>query len=269
MSIEAPGMRRNGSLYLVLEVLGGLLLLFIIAPLIGLFFMTPLSDVGDTIANRDVRASVWLTLWTSMMATLVVAVGAIPLGYVLARRDFPLKGLLSAVLDIPIVIPHSAAGIALLGILSKDAFIGRAADAVGIQFVGNTLGIMVAMAFVSVPFLINSCREGFAQVPRRLEGAALNLGASPARVFFTISIPLARRSILTGLVLMWGRGMSEFGAVMIMAYRPMVTPILIWEWYTAYGLSYARPLALIFIVICLGVFILLRMIAGRDYHVKG
>lgn len=266
MEFEKHRPTQGGALKLILEILGGCLLLFILAPLVGLALNTSSEEIADTLANREVRESIWLTLWTAMGATLIMALGAIPLGYVLARRAIPLKGLITAILDIPIVIPHSAAGIALLGILSKDAFIGRTADSVGIHFIGHNAGIMAAMAFVSVPFLINACREGFASVPMRLEGAALNLGASPARVFFTISVPLARRSIVTGLVLMWGRGMSEFGAVMIIAYRPMVTPVLIWEWYSAYGLAYARPLALIFIVICLAVFILLRLIAGRDYH---
>ncbi|MEA1876422.1 MAG: ABC transporter permease subunit, partial [Bacteroidota bacterium] len=131
----------------------------------------------------------------------------------------------------------------------------------GLTLVGNPAGIAVAMAFVSIPFLLNAARDGFAAVPERLEKAALNLGASPARVFFMISLPMAARSIVSGLILMFARGMSEFGAVVIVAYHPMTTPVLIYERFGAFGLSYARPISVVFILVCLVFFIALRLIA--------
>jgi len=130
-----------------------------------------------------------------------------------------------------------------------------------LNLVGHPIGIALAMAFVSIPFMINSARDGFEAVPVRLEKAALTLGASPLRVFFTISLPLAWRSILSGFVLMFGRGMSEFGAVVIVAYHPMITPVLIWERFSAFGLSYARPVSVLFIIICLLFFIGLRFLS--------
>ena len=96
----------------------------------------------------------------------------------------------------------------------------------------------------------------------------MNLGASPARAFFTVALPLAWRPILSGLVLMWARGMSEFGAVVIVAYHPMIAPVMIYERFTAFGLRYARPVAALFIVVCLVVFVLLRLLAGRERHDK-
>jgi molybdate/tungstate transport system permease protein len=163
-------------------------------------------------------------------------------------------------IDLPVVIPHSAAGIALLGFISRDTIVGRAAGWLGIELVGHPAGIAIAMAFVSIPFLINAARDGFISVPRRYEYAAMNLGASPAHVFFTISLPLAWRHIVSGLVLMFGRGMSEFGAVVIIAYHPMITPVLIYERFTQFGLKYAQPVSAIFIAICLLFFVLFRML---------
>jgi len=255
--------QKAEPIYLVFHVLGGLVLLFVVAPLLGLVLQSSVGELVETAGDREVQSSIWLTLWVSMAATLFVSIGAIPLAYILARRDFPFKGLVLAVIDIPIVIPHSAAGIALLGVLSRESFAGGIADRIGLSFVDTRAGIMAAMAFVSMPYLINAAREGFAAVPQRLENAAFNLGASGSRVFFTVSLPLARRSILSGLVLMWGRGMSEFGAVMIIAYHPMVTPILLWERFGAFGLSNARPVAILFIGVCLLVFLLLRLLARR------
>jgi molybdate/tungstate transport system permease protein len=134
-------------------------------------------------------------------------------------------------------------------------------SAIGLNFIGNPAGIAVAMAFVSIPYLINAARDGFAGVPERTEKAALTLGASPSRVFFTISLPLAWRNVVSGLILMFARGMSEFGAVIVVAYHPMITPVLIYERFGSFGLKYARPVAVLFILISLSLFIVLRMLA--------
>ena len=226
------------------------------------FKCTP-EQIVSTVRETEVQGSIWLTLFSSMAATLLFAFAAIPFAYLLARKQFPLKEFINGVIDIPIVIPHSAAGIALLGIIAPDTLLGRIGEALGFKFMGGYAGIMFGMAFVSLPFLINAARDGFAAVPERLEKAALNLGASPLRVFFTISIPLAWRAILSGLILMWARGMSEFGAVIIIAYHPMITPILIYERFGAFGLKYARPVSVLFIAICLMFFVCMRIIATR------
>ena len=248
---------------LVFAVLGGIVLLFIIAPLVSMCLNCSVPELVETAKDDEVRSSIWLTLWTSMVATVIFAVAAVPFAYLLARKDFPLKGLVAGIIDLPIVIPHSAAGIALLGVLSRNTLLGQAAAKVGLRFVGSSAGIMAAMAFVSVPFLINSARDGFLAVPVRLEKAALSLGASPLRMFLTISVPLAARPIMSGFVLMWARGMSEFGAVLIIAYHPMITPVLIYERFGAFGLKYARPVAVIFIAVCLVFFVILRLLAGE------
>ena len=236
-------------------------MLFIVAPLAGLFFSTSPASIIETSAEQEVQRSIWLTLLTSMGATLCFAVAAIPLAYLLARREFRFKRLVLGIIDLPIVIPHSAAGIAILGFISRDSLVGKFASLFGLNLVGNPVGISLAMAFVSVPFLLNAARDGFSGVPARLEKAALNLGASPIRVFFTISLPLAWRNIVSGLIMMFARGMSEFGAVVIIAYHPMITPILIYERFGAFGLKYAKPVSVIFIIVALIFFIALRLLS--------
>ncbi|NIA15731.1 MAG: ABC transporter permease subunit [Nitrospiraceae bacterium] len=228
---------------------------------------TSFPELAETARDPEVRQSIGLTLWTSMAATLLLSVAAIPFAWLLARKDFPLKHLVSAIVDVPVVIPHPAAGIALLGILSRDSFAGRTAERFGIEFVGGPAGIVVAMAFVSLPFLINAARDGFAAVPERIERAALNLGASPTRVFFTVSLPLAWRGIVSGLVMMWARGLSEFGAVVVIAYHPIVTPVLIYERFGAFGLKYAQPISVLFILVCLAFFVVIRILTRRQDHV--
>lgn len=253
-------LRNYSKFSLLFSFLGGLVLLFILAPLVNITFHTSINSVFRTVNDQEVVSSIWLTLWASMAGTLVLGLGAIPLAYVLARKNFKLKRLVSGIIDLPVVIPHSAAGIAILGVISRDSLIGKSASFLGFDLVGHPFGIIIAMAFVSIPFLINAARDGFEQIPQRLEIAALNLGASPARVFFHIALPLAWRNIVSGMILMFARGMSEFGAVVIIAYHPMITPVLIFERFGAFGLEYARPVSILFIGICLVFFILMRLL---------
>jgi len=259
---------KTDWLELVFAALGGAVLLLIVAPLAGMLLNCSSTELAETAADREVTASIVLTLWTAMASTFICALAAVPFAYLLARKDFPFKRLVTAIVDLPIVIPHSAAGIAVLGVVARDTLVGTAADKLGLRFVDSPAGIMAAMAFVSIPFLINSARDGFYAVPERLEKAALNLGASPTRVFLTISVPLAWRAILSGFILMWARGMSEFGAVIIVAYHPMVAPILIYERFGSFGLKYARPVAVLFILVCLVLFIALRLLSRQKENAE-
>lgn len=257
-------MKRYTPFQLIITLAAALILLFLVAPLAGMFVSTSLSDLFETAKDTEVQQSIKLTLWVSLAATIIFSLAAIPLAYLLARKSFPFKSIVSGIIDLPVVIPHSAAGIAILGFVSRDSVLGQMGSAIGLNFVGHPAGIAIAMAFVSLPFLVNAARDGFSGVPVRLEKAALTLGASPARVFFTISLPLAWRSIVSGLILMFARGMSEFGAVIMVAYHPMITPILIYERFGAFGLKYARPVSVLFIMISLAVFIALRMLARNN-----
>lgn len=242
-------------------LLSALVLLFIVAPIAGMALRTGKSEFFATLADTVVRESVWFTLRISFLTTLFFAFGAIPLAWIMARKQFPGKKIVQGIIDLPVVIPHTAAGIALLGLISRDGLVGKAAGAVGLNLINNPIGTAIAMAFVSLPFLINSARDGFASVPEKLEKAALSLGAGRSRVFFSISVPLAWRSIVSGFVMMFARGMSEFGAVVIVAYHPMTTPVMIYERFSSFGLSYARPLSLLFVLVALVIFVLFRTIS--------
>lgn len=261
-------MLQNRTLNLIFLFLSGLVLLFIVAPLLGMFLQTSGTQYINTVTDPEVMRSIRLTLLASLWGALIFGVAAIPLAYLLARKNFRGKAIINGLVDLPVVIPHSAAGIAILGVVSRGTWLGQAGEAAGLQFVGGVAGIVLAMAFVSIPFLINAARDGFAAVPEKLEKAALNLGASPWRVFFTISLPLAKKSIITGLIMMWARGLSEFGAVIIIAYHPMITPVLIWERFTSFGLAHARPIAAVFVIVCLAIFVLMRSLSKDPLHAR-
>lgn len=257
------GVNNFSTFHLVLTLLGAFILLFIVAPLLGMIISTPFKAITATAADSQVLKSIWLSIWVAMATSLLFAIPAIPLAYILARYNFPLKNLINGIIDLPVVIPHSVVGIALLGFIAGDGLLGKTFEAFGVKLLGTPLAIALAMAFVSLPFLINSARDGFLQIPERFEQAALVLGASPSQVFFTISLPLAWRNIVTGLVMMFARGMSEFGAVVIIAYHPMVASVMIYDRLTAFGLKYAQPAALLFLSVSLVVFILLRFFSQK------
>jgi molybdate/tungstate transport system permease protein len=241
---------------LVVVLLGSSLVLFVVAPLISLILATTPSDLASTAADKEVTDSIRLTLLAAFFATVVSALAGIPLAWLLARKDFFARPVVLAMIDLPIIIPHSAAGIALLTVIGRQSLL---AGVLGKSLVGTTAGISVAMAFVSIPFLVNAARDAFSAVPEKLEKAARTLGASPLRVFCTVSLPLAGRGIVSGLILMWARGISEFGAVVIIAYHPMTTPVMIFQRFNDYGLAYARSVAVLLIFICVAIFVVLRL----------
>ncbi len=260
--------RRPDTISLIFMLAGGLILLFIIAPLAGMFLHTPASSISETLHDSEVTHSIALTLGCAMGATLIFSLGIVPLAYLMARHEFRGKRIIQGVVDLPVVIPHSAAGIALLGVFSTQGLPGRAADAMGMSFVGTSAGIIIAMAFVSLPFLFNAARDSFEAVDKRLEYAARNLGASSPQTFFRVSLPLAQNGIISGMIMMFARGMSEFGAVVIIAYYPMVTPVMIYDKFASFGLSASRPVALIFICIALIFFIIIRLLTRKSYAVR-
>ena len=246
---------------IVITGLSGILVLIVVIPLAKMILTADPAVLRSTISDPEVIGSILLTLRAALWATLACMVFGIPLAYVLARWSFPGKTIVQGIIDLPVMIPHTAAGIALLMVYGRAFFLGKAFAKAGISFTGTVAGISLAMAFVSLPYLINAARDGFLAVDPRLERVARTLGASPWQAFFKVSLALSWRAILSGAILMWARGIAEFGAVIVLAYHPMVAPILIWERFQNYGLKYASPVAVLLILLCLIVFSGLRWLS--------
>ena len=252
------------SFRLLVTGAGLLLLLLLTVPLVNMLVQSEPAILASTLADQEVIASVFLTLRAALWATLAGLLLGVPLAYLLARSEFRGKSIVQGLVDLPVMIPHTAMGVALLMIYGRKFLLGGLFQRLGITFVGTEAGISLAMAYVSMPFLVNAARDGFTAVDPRLEKVARTLGASPWQAFFRVSLPLCRRAILSGAIMMWARGISEFGAVVVLAYHPMVAPILIWERFQSYGLRYARPVAVLLIILCLFVFAGLRWLAARN-----
>jgi molybdate/tungstate transport system permease protein len=249
-------------------ILGALLVLFILGPLLRLLLEVSPSTLGSAASDSEVRDAIALTVLAASAATLIAFFLGVPLGYALARYRFPGSGLLRGILDLPVVIPHPVAGIALLLFLGRQSAIGGALGKAGLEIVSHVPGIIAAMLFVSAPLLVSGAREAFDTVDPKLERVARTLGDSAWGAFRRVTLPLAGRGVLAGALLAWGRSVSEFGAIVILAYHPKVASILIFDRFTLYGLPAAVPVAALLLLVALVVFILLRWLEPRRGPVR-
>jgi molybdate/tungstate transport system permease protein len=253
-------LKRTGKpVFLVACMAIGLFFLaLILLPLMHLLIQDSPQTLWYSFSRSDVRQAVWLSLLSSGMATVIVAVWGIPLAYALARTNFRGKGVIESLVDLPILIPQSVVGIALLVLLGPGTPLGQLLESAGLGLAGRFAGIVVAQVFVACPFLIKTAMTAFEGIPGNLEDASLTLGAGPAATFFRVTLPLASRGIFVGLVLTWARAISEFGAIILFAPNPQTAPVLANNEFLKAGVSEARPIAVVLLVVCLWIFVLLQ-----------
>lgn len=259
----APG--RSHGLLLFCWLCGSLLVGFVVLPLAALGLTPTAAELARAAGDAELRGTLWLSLEASFLTVLIAGLFGVPLAYGLARGTFRGKSALAALIDLPLAVPHTVAGIALLLVLGRQGILGAPAEALfGIQFWGTLAGIVAAMLFVSVPYAVNAARIGFEAVDPRLEQIARTLGLGPWATWRRVTLPLAHRSILTGLTLTFARAIGEFGAVIILAYYPMTSPVEIYTLFLRFGLHEAAAASVLLLVICLGLFTMFRALAyGR------
>ncbi|MFA4661578.1 tungstate ABC transporter permease WtpB [Pyrococcus kukulkanii] len=244
-------MRRDYTIYFFAAI-GSFLIVFIALPLMVIFakqaydYKMLIKTLHDPLVLEALRNSVLTATATAVLSVLF----GVPLGYVLARKDFRGKSLVQAIVDVPVVIPHSVVGIMLLVTFST-------------AILDSYKGIVAAMLFVSAPFAINAARDGFLAVDEKLEQVARTLGASQLRTFFSVTLPIAFPSIASGAIMAWARAISEVGAILIVAYYPKTAQILVMEYFNNYGLRASRPISVILIAMSLTIFVILRWLVGR------
>ena len=175
------------------------------------------GELGDNITSSLVLDSLRLSAITSTVTLAVAVMIGTPLAYLLARRDFPGKVFVDLLLDLPIVLPPTVAGVALLVALGRRGVVGERLDSAGINIAFTTTAVVLAQLFVSAPFYIRTVKAGFESVEPVYEGVASTLGASPLRTFLRVTLPLAWPSLVAGAILCWARALSELGATLIFA----------------------------------------------------
>ena len=227
----------------VAALLASLFLLFLFAPIVRLIVSGGAGGVGRLVSDSELRSALGLTAVTATSATLLGVLGGTPLAYLLARRAFRGRAVVAALIDLPLLIPHPVAGIALLLVLGRESAVGSALLHAGVRVAGSPVGIVCAMLFVSAPLYVSAAREAFARVDPRYEAVGRTLGDPAWRVFRRVTLPLSLRGLIAAGVVMWARAVSEFGAIVILTYNPKVVSVLSYDRFTSFGLHEALPVA--------------------------
>jgi molybdate transport system permease protein len=190
----------------------------VVLPLIGLLQRTPWSDLGTELRSPEVAQALRLSLVCSLGALAVAVVLGVPLAWVLARVSFPGRTLVRALVTLPMVLPPVVGGVALLFAFGRRGFLGRHFGSLPwFPLPFTTRGVVLAEAFVAMPFLVITTEAGLRQMNQRYEEAAATLGAGPWRRFWTVTVPLIGPSLMAGSALCWARALGEFGATITFA----------------------------------------------------
>ncbi|MYS78803.1 molybdate ABC transporter permease subunit [Streptomyces sp. SID5474] len=209
---------RRGGAPLALLVPGLIGLVFLVLPLVGLLIRAPWSDLGSQLGSTEVREALKLSLFTATVATGIVLVLGVPLAWLLARTDFPGRRLVRALVTLPLVLPPVVGGVALLLVLGRKGIVGEwLDDTFGYTLPFTTTGVIVAEAFVAMPFLVISVEGALRAADPRYEEAAATLGASRWTAFRRVTLPLIAPGVAAGAVLAWARALGEFGATITFA----------------------------------------------------
>jgi molybdate transport system permease protein len=258
-----------------LLAIAGLFALFLGLPVATLVARSILDgSLRVALASPEVLDALWLSLVTTAISLVVTVAFGLPLAYVLARRRFWGRGLVEAVVDLPIVLPPSVAGLALLLVFSRAGLLSAPFDFLGITVPFTTVAVILAMVFVSAPFFIRSARTGIAGVDRDLEDAARVDGATEPQLFRSITTPLAGSALAAGLVMTWARSLGEFGATIMFAGnvqgRTQTLPLVVYSEFQGGDLDASIAAAAILVIAAFGVLIAVRVFHwGRVLDIRG
>lgn len=190
---------------------------FLMLPIFMIFFSFTFHGFMEAIKGPHLFSSLSLSLLTTTISVSLITFLGTPIAYLLARFSFPFKNMISIIIDLPMVIPPSVAGIGLLVAFGRRSEIGSALNELGISISFTTTAVVLAQIFISAPFFIRSAKMGFTVANQELEGMARSLGASWMSTFTKVTLPLAKPYLISGILTSWARALGEFGATIMFA----------------------------------------------------
>jgi molybdate transport system permease protein len=236
-------------------------------PLVALTWRAIGKDFFSNVLSPTALSALKLSLLTSTVSVFIALAAGTPLAYILARWRFYGKTALELLIDLPVVLPPSVAGLALLIAFGRQGVFGTWLNAIGITLPFTTAAVVIAQTFVSAPLYIRSARVGFAEIDKQLEEAATVEGANEWQVFRFIMFPLAGRALLTGLILTWTRALGEFGATILFAGnlegKTQTMPLAIYLGFER-GLGVAIALSVMLILVSIGLLGVIRRLENRN-----
>jgi molybdate transport system permease protein len=245
----------------VVTLAAAALLVLLALPLVALVLRVPVEILVRRLGDPLVLDALRLSLLTSAASTLAVVALGLPTAYLLATRHFPGKRAVELLVDLPLVLPPTVAGLALLMAFGRAGLAGSALRGLGVTLPFTTLGVVVAQTFVAAPFFVGAARAGLAGVDSRYIDMAATLRSTPARTFFRVMLPLALPSLVGGAAMSWARALGEFGATITFAGNlPGVTQTMPLAVYLALqsDLDAAVALAVLLLAVSVAVLLLVR-----------
>jgi len=256
-------LKQMSPFIVVSSILGLVMALFIMMPVLAALANSA-GGLQNALMSSVVTNAIFMSFYCALLATLFIFVFGVPFAYLLSKYEFPGKKAVDSLIDLPILIPHNAAGLALLLVLGRAYPVGSFFNRFGIGFLDTFFGVVAAMAFVSCPFMIRSAQEAFSAVNPAMERTARSLGATNFKVFVHVTFPLSLRGILTGCLLTWARAVAEFGAVVVLAeYTPLTAPVYLNNLWAVGGLSAAITVTGLLIIIALVVLVIFRVVTSK------
>ncbi|MDP9269843.1 MAG: ABC transporter permease [Chloroflexota bacterium] len=266
-----PVARRSRSL---LYLGGGLVALLLSLPVVALLIRAIVGgSLADAVGSRVVLDALSLSLVTTGVSLILTLALGLPLAMVLARTTFRGSSLLETIVDLPMVLPPSVAGLGLLLLLGRRGVLGGPLAALGLEIPFTTVAVVIAQTFVSAPFFIRSARVGIAGVDRDLEDAARVDGASEPQVFRSITIALAAPALAAGLVMSWARSLGEFGATIMFAGnisgRTQTLPLVVYGEFQGGNIDSSIAAAAVLVLAAFGVLFAVRALRwGRALDLR-
>jgi molybdate transport system permease protein len=235
---------------------------FLVAPLAGLLVRVPWSTLPQRLTAPGVLEALRLSLFTATVATGLCVLLGVPLAWLLARTDLPGRRLVRALVTVPLVLPPVVGGVALLLVFGRRGLLGGWLDtSFGITLPFTTAGVILAEAFVAMPFLVIAVEGALRGADIRYEEAAATLGAGRWRIFTRVTVPLVAPGIAAGAVLCWARALGEFGATITFAGnfpgRTQTMPLAVYQALET-DLEAAIVLSLILLAVSVGILVSLR-----------
>ena len=256
--------RTDRGFYVALAVLGGGYVFLIVSLLVADVAYTTPGQVRAALNDPHIRFAIRLSLLSSTVTTILAVWVAVPLGYLLSRTQFRGKGIVDTLIDIPIVFPPLVVGLSLLILFQLAA--GRAVERV-MPVAYHIPAVILAQFTVSTAFAVRTMRITFDQLDPRAEQVALTLGCSRAQAFWRVTLPAARRGLLTAATLAWARSFGEFGPVQVFAgatpMKTVVLPTAIFLEAQVGRIHAALAVSLVMVVVSVGVLVLTRILGLR------
>jgi len=246
---------------------------FVALPILAIFVRVPVGTLFAQLRSPVALQALGVSLRTTLFALALIVVFGTPAAYVLGTRPFRGAAALTTLLELPLVLPPAVAGIALFAAFGRFGLLGGPLRAFGIQLPFTQAAVVMALAYVALPFYTRQAVAAFASMDHQLFGASRTLGSGGGRTFFRVALPLARQGLTAGAALAWARALGEFGATILFAGslqgKTQTLPLAIYEQFSAGNLDGALAMSALLVAVSAALFVAVRILVRSRRSEEG